>query len=209
MPVASLRDEIFLLAHDDDGRLIISEPVISAGLAGAILLDLLLGGRVAVVEGRLDVIDSATTGDAETDATLEAIAANDGPTGPRAWVSWIAAGTYERTVAALESAGVVRRTTARKLGVLPVRRYVPANAEDLVRLRARLRYGMHSPDAPDARTAALAGLVRALRLEASLLLSMPSDDLLAALDRLESTNEITVHQVITAVEAVITAATYR
>lgn len=208
MRVGSLRDDLFLLAHDD-GRLMISEPAISAGLAGAILVDLLLSGRVAVVGGRLSVVDSATTKDLECDATIEAIAANDAPTGPRAWVAWISDGVYERTADTLESAGMITRTTVRRLGVLPVTRCVPTDDDDLVRLRARLRYGVHSTQPADPATAALAGLVRALRVHRALLLSMPGNELLDQLERLASGNPTTVRQVISAVEAVITAATYR
>jgi hypothetical protein len=205
----SLRDAIFLLAHDEDGRLIITEPAISAGLAGATLIDLLLGRRVAVVGGRLDVIDSAVTGDPEADAALAAIAADTGPTGPRAWVSWLAAGAYERVAEALDRAGVIRRTTVRRLGLLPATRCVPANLEDLVRLRSRLRYGVHSTQPPDPATAALCGLVRVLRLHSSLLLSMPSAQLLDALAEKAMTADPTVIQVITAVDSVVSAATYR
>ncbi len=209
MRVGSLRDDLFLLAHDDYGRLIGAEPGIGAGLAGATLIDLLLHGRVAVVDGRLDVIDSASTGDDESDATLMAIAANSAPTGPRAWVSWISDRAYERTAKSLEAAGVIHRVTTRRLGLVSVTRIVPANGDDLVRLRSRLRYALHSKDLPDAATAALGGLVRVLRLQSSLLLSMPSSELLLALERMAGANTTTVRQVTSAVEAVITAATYR
>jgi hypothetical protein len=209
MRVGSLRDDVFLLAHDDTGRLIGSEPSISAGLAGATLIDLLLHGRVAVVDGRLEVIDSATTDDDESDTTLCAIAANNAPTGPRAWVSWIADRAYERAAKSLEVRGDIRRTTARRLGLVAVSRCVPSDPDDLVRLRSRLRYAVHSRDLPDASTAALCGLVRVLRLESSLLLSMPTSDLLLALERMAGANSTTVRQVTHAVETVITAATYR
>ncbi len=79
----------------------------------------------------------------------------------------------------------------------------------MVRLRSRLRYALHSPDLPDAATAALCGLVRVLRLESSLLLSIPTSDLLLGLERMTGTNGSTVRQVTSAVESVITAATYR
>jgi hypothetical protein len=104
---------------------------------------------------------------------------------------------------------VVRRSTGRRLGLLPVQRVRPAQDEDLVRVRARVRYAIHGTQPPDAATAALCGLVRVLRLESSLLLSMPTSDLLLALERMSTANEITVRQVTNAVEAVITAATYR
>jgi hypothetical protein len=209
MGLGSMRNDVFLLAHDDHGRLIGTEPSISAGLAGATLIDLLLHERVAVIGGRLDVVDSATTGDDECDATLEAIGANTAPTGPRSWVSWISAGAYERAATELERASVIRRSTTRRLGLLTINRCSPVNEEDLIRLRSRLRYALHSPDLPDAETAALCGLVRVLRLESSLLLSMPTVELLLALERMTSGNGTTVRQVTSAVETVITAATYR
>jgi hypothetical protein len=209
MEVNRLRDDVFLLAHDDAGKLIASEASIGAGLAGATLIDLLLAGRIAVAQGRLDVIDGELTGDDEMDATLDAIAANTAPCGPRAWVSWISAGAYERIADALEDAGVVRRTTTRRLGLVPVARTLPARADDLVRVRGRVRYALHGRELPDPATAALCGLVRVLRLESSLLLSMPTSDLLLGLERMTAANALTVRQVTNAVEAVITAATYR
>jgi hypothetical protein len=209
MEAPSLRTDVFLLAHDDAGRLIGSEASIGAGLAGATLIELLLAGRVAVADGRLDVIDSALTGDEESDATLEAIAANTAPCGPRAWVSWISHGAYGRVAEHLAAAGMIRRTTGRRLGLLPVQRCVPNHDEDLIRVRARVRYAIHGTQLPDPETAALCGLVRVLRLESSLLLSMPTSDLLLALERMTAANEVTVRQVTNAVEAVITAATYR
>ena len=206
---STLRTDVFLLAHDEAGRLLGSEASIGAGLAGATLIELLLANRVAVVDGRLDVIDSALTGDEEADATLEAIGANTAPCGPRAWVSWISHGAYDRVAGGLAAAGVVRRTSARRLGLVPVQRCLPAQDEDLVRVRGRVRYAIHGTQLPDPYTAALCGLVRVLRLESSLLLTMPTSDLLLALERTTTANEITVRQVTNAVEAVISAATYR
>jgi hypothetical protein len=209
MRVGSLRDDVFLLAHDDAGRMVISEPVIGAGLAGATLIDLLLQGRVAVSQGRLDVIDSALTGDEESDTTLTAIAANTAPTGPRAWVSWISHGAYARAADHLEAAGVIQRSSTRRFGLLPTARCTPVQPEDLVRVRARIRFALHARELPEPETAALCGLVRVLRLEGALLLSMPTSDLLLGLERLTAANDLTIRQVTNAVETVITAATYR
>ena len=205
----SLRDDLFLLAHDDSGKLVIHQAMIEAGLAGATLIDLLLAGRVAVSDGRLDVLDASPTGDAVADSTLHVIGANTKPCGPRAWVSWISDGAYERTGDSLESAGVVGRTTIRRLGVVTVKRCVPVSPDDLVRVRARLRYAVHGRDLPDAATAALCGLVRVLRLQGSLLLSMSTSDLLLGLERMTEASDVTVRRVTNAVEAVVTTATYR
>lgn len=205
----SLRGALFLLAHDDSGKPLIHEAALGAGLAGATLIDLLLDRRVAVSDGRLDVLDPAPTGDAEADATLEAIAANTAPCGPRSWVSWISHGSYERVADTLEAQGVIRRTVVRRLGLLPVNRYVPCQDEDLVRVRSRMRFAVAGRDAPDPATAALCGLVRVLRLEGGLLLAMPTSDLLIGLERMTEASDVTVRQVTNAVDAVITTATYR
>lgn len=205
----SLRDDLFLLAHDDGGKLAVPEAHMGAGLAGATLIELLLSRRVEVVDGRLDVLDATATGDEEIDATLQAISANTAPCGPRAWVSWISHGAYERNLDALVAAGVVRRATVRRLGLVAVGRCLPVNQEDLVRVRSRVRFAIHGRELPDEATAALCGLVRVLRLESSLLLSMPRSDLLLALERVTAANEVTVRQVTNAVDTVITAATFR
>ena len=209
MHALSLRDDVFLLAHDDAGRLIASEASLGAGLAGATLIDLLLTGKVAVEEGRLVVVDHHGTGDDETDATIEAIRANTAPIGPRAWVNWISHGAYERVADTLIAAEVVQRTTVRRLGLLSATRHLPTNSDDLVRVRGRVRYAIHGSLPPDAPTAALCGLVRVLRLEASLLLNMPTSDLLLALERTAAHSEMTVRQVTNAVDSVVGPATYR
>lgn len=208
MSVMSLRDSLFLLSHDDAGKLLLSEATIGAGLAGAALIDLLLNRRAAVVDGRLELVERTPTGDDEADATLAAIDANTAPCGPRAWVSWISHGAYRRIAGLLVADGTLRRVTVRRLGLVPVTRYVPTDPAGLVRVRARIRYAMHGVERPDAATGALCGLVRVLRLEPNLLLSMPRSDVASALEKATVTDDAAVRRVITAVETVITAAIY-
>jgi transcriptional regulator with XRE-family HTH domain len=208
MPALSLRDDLFLLAHDARGKPLTSEGRLSAGLAGATLIDLLVTGRVAVIDGRLDVVDPTVTGDPETDATLEVIGGNTAPAGPRAWVSWISHGAYARIADALVARGLVQRSMARRLGVLPAQRYAPVAEDDLVRVRSRVRFAIHSPEPPDPSTAALCGLARALRLERSLLLSAPRADLRSGLARANEASDLTVRQVVHAVETVAVSAAF-
>jgi hypothetical protein len=209
MQLLSLRGDLFLLAHDESGRPQIATAGLEAGLAGATLIDLLIASRVAVVDGRLDVIDPEPTGDDEADATVAAIRSNTAPCGPRAWVSWISSGAYQRVAESLCQAGVVAVQATRRLGLLPVQRFVAADPDELVRIRARLRYALHGREVPDPQTAALCGLVRVLRLEPALLLSMPTSDLLLGLERLNEASDVPVRLVTNAVDAVITNATFR
>jgi hypothetical protein len=205
----SVRTDLFLLAHDDAGRPLGPEPNLSAGLAGATLAGLLLDRAVAVTDGRLDVVDPTPTGDDEDDTTLAAILASEAPCGPRAWVSWISSGAYERVATSAVTAGLVKRSVSRRLGLVPAVRYPPADAADLVRARSRLRYAVVGQQPADAATAALCGLVRVLRLESTLLLGLSAADVLLALERQASTSDLTVRQVISAVETVISLALFR
>ena len=61
----------------------------------------------------------------------------------------------------------------------------------------------------DATTAALCGLVRVVRLESTLLLSMATPDLLDGLERVTRDSDIATRQITNAVDAVITSALYR
>jgi hypothetical protein len=209
MPALSLRDDLFLLGHDADGKPLTSEVRLSAGLAGATLIDLLNTGRVAVVGGRLDVLDPTGTGDPESDATLDVIGTNTTPAGPLAWVSWISRGAYARIADSLVTRGVVARFVVRRLGLLPAQRCAPVVEDDLVRVRSRVRFAIHSPEPSDPSTAALCGLVGVLRLEHGLLLNTPSEDLRSDLARVNEASELTVRQVVHAVEIVIASAAYR
>ena len=122
--VASLRDDVFLLAHDDAGRLVGSEASIGAGLAGATLIELLLAGRVAVVDGRLDVIDSARhrrRGDRRDPGGDRRRTPRRADRGRGS--SWIADGAYERVADGLRRGRRrPRATTGRRLGLVPVQR---------------------------------------------------------------------------------------
>ena len=119
-----IRDDLFLLAHDDAGRLVVAEASLEAGLAGATLIDLLLSGQIAVLGGRLQVIDPVP-GPATPKQMPQStrLAANTDPCGPRAWVNWISHGSYERVAEGLAAAGTDPprdRATARPGHLAPV-----------------------------------------------------------------------------------------
>jgi len=106
-----------------------------------------------------------------------------------------------RVTAALTSAGVVRRTTARRLGVLPVARTLPTPPDLAATIRARLRSAVSGVDAPDPRTAALCGLTRVSRLEGMLRLPVPTGELLGRLDGIVSGQDEPIRLIVAAVDA--------
>ena len=123
----SLRDQLYLLAHDDEtGRPIAHLPSLSLGLAGAIVLDLYLGRRIRVDHDYLVIHDPRPCGDAIADhATAELAAKEYALLTP--WLYWLADDLYESLTRYLVATGVLTTVRGRRLGVLPITRTGPAN----------------------------------------------------------------------------------
>src|SRR5262245_20221046 len=59
----SLSDEYWMLAHHDyDGKTLVDTEVLETGLAGAVLAELLLAGRLDILDKRVVVRDPRATG---------------------------------------------------------------------------------------------------------------------------------------------------
>ena len=154
---------VFLLAHDDAGRLVVQDRASSAGLAGATLIDLLLsrsgGGRRRPPRRDRPVRHRRRGPDA---TTRPRSAPTPRPCGPRAWVSWISHGAYapgrRRPGRRAASSGGPRRAGSACVPAEPV---PPGRTDDLVRVRSRVRYALHCagacPIRPPPRCAAWSG----------------------------------------------------
>jgi hypothetical protein len=197
MSSLSLAEEAVLLSLDDEtGR-----PVGRAGmapdlaLAGALLMDLALAGRIDTDRDRLWVADPAPTGDAVPDAALAALAAPGAPADARGAILLLAreaGAAREALLDRLVAAGILRRVEGRVLWVFADRRYPKApghaEAEDA---RTRLRALLLAEEIPTPREALLLGLARAAGL---LPLILSADDLaqvqpwLDLVTRIESLN---------------------
>jgi hypothetical protein len=166
----SLAEEAVLLSLDDaTGR-----PVGRAGmapdlaLAGALLMDLALAGRVDTDRDRIWVADPAPTGDPAADAVLARLAAPGAPGDARGAILLLAreaAAAREAILDRLVAAGILKRVEDRVLWVFADRRYPKAagqaQAEDA---RARLRALLLAEEIPAPRDALLLGLARAAGL---------------------------------------------
>ncbi|MET8835711.1 GPP34 family phosphoprotein [Micromonospora sp. NPDC004540] len=178
-----LTDELVLLAHDDAGANRLGRPHLDYGLAGAVLLELTLAGRVEVADGRLAVTDPAPTGVPLLDQALAAVA-GDRPRKPKDWIGKLAKGLPDRVLDGLVDAGVLRRESDRVLWVFPRTRYPsPTGAEPAVETAARERMVTAvAGDGPvDARTAALLTLTRAVGLDRKLFRELPRERVKARL----------------------------
>ncbi|PWS37483.1 GPP34 family phosphoprotein [Falsiroseomonas bella] len=167
---ASLAEEIVLLSLDDDtGR-----PVGRSGmapdlaLAGALLMDLALAGRVDTDRDRIWVADNTPTWDAVADRVLAELDTPDAPGDARGAIMLLARGApaaREALLARLVEAGVLHRQEGRVLWVFPDRRYPKAAGREAAEdARARLRRLLLAEEIPEPRDALLLGLARAAGL---------------------------------------------
>lgn len=88
----SLYEELFLLALDEEkgNFLPITKKTVPFGLTGAILAELMLSGRICTNEkGRLEVVDTAPSGDAVLDEIIQTLEAADKPHKLTYWVGYL------------------------------------------------------------------------------------------------------------------------
>jgi hypothetical protein len=136
------------------------------GIAGARLLELSLAGRLALGEkGAIVVADERPTGDELSDQALARIAESERQRDAKHWVSKLAGGKVRKQVLArLDDRGVLAAERSKFLGLVPRTRHVEVDPGPEREVRERLREAVLGADAPDPRTVALAGLVKACGL---------------------------------------------
>jgi hypothetical protein len=213
-----LRAELYFVAHDDDrGTAHIRPRVLAVGLAGAVLLELWLAGRVypgwrfdpATARwmpgpGQLAVVVPHPLGDPLADAALAAVRSVRRASQPeRQLRDWLRQFTftdpYERVRADMVAAGVLRRTSRRRYGMARDR-YVATDDAWAVRARARVRSAVTAT--PDRQCTALCGLVDVLHLVPHLY----SPELTAGrfrhwLDRTLRAEDLAIREVVRAIDA--------
>ena len=158
----TIPEQLLLIAYDENGRAKTGGSIeLDCGLAGAVLLELSLAGRIHLVDGKVEAPDRTPVGDPEIDAALERIAAEGKRRKPDWWVSRLRSGMRNRLLARLVDGGQLQLELHDLLWLFSVRRYVPSATGVRSTTRARLdRVVVHNGE-PDARTAGLAALVNA------------------------------------------------
>ncbi|KOX14797.1 GOLPH3/VPS74 family protein [Micromonospora profundi] len=184
-----LTDELVLLAYDDDGANRLGRPHLDYGLAGAVLLELALAGRVEVTDKHLVVTDPAPTGVPLLDDALAMLAAAGRPRKPKNWIGKLAKGLPERVLDGLVDTGVLRRESDKVLLIFPRTRYPsPTGAQPAVETEARERMAaaLTGNGPVDARTAALLTLTRAVGLDRKLFRELPKERVKARMDEISA-----------------------
>jgi hypothetical protein len=196
-----LRDELYLLAHDDNtGAPRLHVGSLTIGLAGATLVELLLAGRVTLWDGRIKNEYVDRQGDHIAEAAMAQL--RGGPTLPYV-APWLrahaSAELYERVRANLHAVGILRRTARRLRPDL----YPPVHPVWTVWARGRIRSVLYGYEQPDAQCAALCGLVDVLGIHESLSLSEPPPQLRHALRVITTGHLLPVRHVIGQVAEVV------
>lgn len=162
-----LAEELLLLALDDrTGRVGVRE--IDKGLAGAVLLELALLGRVRVAEkrenvraGRLVLQPGPPPGHPVLDAGLATLEDREGRR-PERVIGALGKDLRDRLADGLVAAGVLRRERHRVLGLFPTRRLHAQDGTHEAAVRERIQAALRGAT-PDERTAALIALLSALK----------------------------------------------
>ncbi|MEV0810926.1 GPP34 family phosphoprotein [Micromonospora sp. NPDC050200] len=222
VPRLPLRDELFLLGHNDDtGHPHIHRQALAIGLAGAVLIDLFLAGRIVLDpnddrpagERWLRLHTDQPVGDLIGDTALAAIRYGRAAPPLKAFLRAFSEDLYERTRAGLVAAGILRQITRRRLGGLArTDTYLATDSKWALVARARLRYLAAGREHPDNHTAALAGLVATLGLTSHLYLDDDTATLTERLKAIAEQHHRSVRDITAAVDAAVgdlATATYR
>lgn len=161
-----LADELFLIGHDQySGKAQISDSALDTGLAGAVLGELVLAGRLGVADDtRIEVRDQRPYGERVSDAALAEILKQSESHPVRAWVEYLR--DHARTMVAprLVQTGLIERLQVRAMLKTSIR-YPATDPLKAASSQARLRYMLDHPANLDEQSATLGGLVMATNLE--------------------------------------------
>lgn len=165
----SLGEELLLLALDDERGTVHGSAAMAMpyALAGALLLELTLAGRLAAEDTALIVRDQTPTGDDLLDAALAVIAGATRTGDARYWVGRLDRAVphlKERLLDQLIVRGILRYDEHRVLGIIPRAHYPVVDFTTEWEMRHRVRAVILDGETPDARTAILLSLVQACQL---------------------------------------------
>lgn len=139
-----IAEELILLLTDESGARQVGGTQFSYVLAGAVLLELSLLGKVDVAErgepvktGRLIVRDPAPTGDAILDVAMERLSRKEGRK-PRDVIAALSKRLGDDVYARLAQRGVVRAEHSKVLGLFPQRRWPSVDTAHERRVRDRI-----------------------------------------------------------------------
>jgi hypothetical protein len=186
----SLAEQVLLLALDDTtGRPLTDGTRLHAGLAGAVLLDLIRAGVLELAEhdtdvraGRMRRTGAGTPSDplladivdrAHGKKPRDAVMAVDGSGG---WVNRVAK-LKERMLRDLADRGLLRQEQGKVLGIFPTTTWPAGEPGPEAEVMARVRAAVLATEAPGRDAAVLVGILNATQLLHRLIPDVPKREL--------------------------------
>jgi len=166
-----IAEDLLLLLYDDEsGKPIAGSPGLDYALAGAVLVELALIGKVDITSpggatrpGRLQILDDRPTGDPVLDDRLAFVAGKAGKK-PKDVIGNLSKRLRDQLLTRLAERGVLTADHGRVLGLFPVTRWPATDARHETEVRARLDSALRIGTTPDERTGALIALLSALNV---------------------------------------------
>jgi anti-anti-sigma factor len=165
----SLAEEIYLLCLDESHGLvkISAAAVLDYVLAGAVLMELALAGRIDTDLETLKMVSADPLGDLLLDEILSDIACADRVETTSWWLKHLADqsnNTEKRVLKRLVQKGYVKQVDRKVLWVFPATRYPLINKEEVKEVRTRLRELVLGDEIPSPHDAVLVSLGNAARV---------------------------------------------
>lgn len=167
-------EEIMLLLLDDgDGTFVeLPKHSLELALAGAVLMDLALEGRIDTDPQRLFVVNTEPVDDDLLAPTLNRIAHSLVTYDARHWIRELASQAdeiRERSLARLIERGILREEQGRFMWVFRTRRYPVIDDQQVQEVRLRIMAMLRSDEIPDARDTLITALADVCGIFGSLL----------------------------------------
>lgn len=163
-----LSEQFLLMAIDDENGKVVDSPSgsLNYGLAGAILADLLLKGKI-ILDPEKHVLpgESQFAGDALMEETLTQMRAISKPQKLHYWIDWLVSKKMsQHFLARLVDKGVLREEEKRHWWVIPYAVYPQQDASAKFWVKLALRSAVLNGDAVEAEQLALLHLLKAARM---------------------------------------------
>ena len=167
-----LADDLYLLAHHEiTGKPHLQPRAAGLGLAGALLAELTLSGKIYLQADRIMVADRSPPGDGLARSVLGLLVSEPEQHAPRDWLLFLARTAAEDVALRLEQSGYLTRISSRR----PWRgqRWIPVDADCAFAPFLRAKSALDSSKPVTAQNAALAGLAAACGLGRQMALYLP------------------------------------
>jgi golgi phosphoprotein 3 len=191
----TLADEIVVLMLDDTVGEINPDciAVVGVAIAGGIVMELALLGRVDSDLKALFIVDKTPVGDDLLDMVLAEIAAQPEQQSSAWWIDQLSkrhGDLVERVLARLVTAGILREEERRFLWVFSRRAYPQVSGREEREAKGRLMAVLFNDEVPDPRDTLLLGLAKSTDVLSSMLTGEELDKAAGRIDEVASLEEI-------------------